>query len=74
MSPSQHRLPTRTYRPDPEEYADAAELLGPGETMDRLVRACLRAFAADPARFRALIAKHWPPPARQGRPPREDAP
>lgn len=64
-----HRNPGRTVRPAPDEVAAAAPYLD-GRTWEDLLRAAMRALAADPERTLALLAPHWPPPRRRGRPPR----
>lgn len=67
---SRHRLPTRTYRPEPEEHAAAVAALPDGMPLDTYLRACLRALAADPEGTLAWLRPYLPEPRPLGRPPR----
>src|SRR5258707_2453688 len=69
--PSQHRLPARTFRPEPGEYADAqADLAARGKEMDAFLRACLRWLHRDPDPSLAALTQASPGPRPRGRPPK----
>jgi hypothetical protein len=67
-----HRSRGRTVRPEPAEAA-AAEPHLDGRTWEDLLRAALRALAAEPDRTLALLEPYWPASRRRGRP-RKSAP
>ncbi|WP_067184566.1 hypothetical protein [Microtetraspora niveoalba] len=70
---SRHELTTSTFRPEQAELDDARPLVPPGKTMDGLLRATLRALAADPQRLLDVLGPHWPAEKRRGRPPKQPA-
>ncbi len=65
--PNVHRLPTRSFRPDPpESYTHVKEFLataGTGLTMDELVGAAIRWIDHDPAAALVVLAPHLRAPA-----------
>jgi hypothetical protein len=58
--PSQHRLKSRSFRPEPDEYDDAKAALPAGRTIDHFLRACLRWLRHDPKEALATLAPFWP--------------
>lgn len=73
--PSQHRFPTRAFRPDPGEWDPAEEILSArGETPGAFLRACLRWLASDPDEALTMLSGHWPDARPRGRPRREAQP
>ena len=73
---SQHADPEAlTVRPGAKVKAAASKVLSDRELeMRAFIVACLAALAADPDRFLATLAPHWPAPKPRGRPPRRMAP
>jgi hypothetical protein len=66
---SQHRYPPRAFRPAPDEWGPAEEILkARGIVSGMFLRACLRWLASDPDAALALLAGHWPAPRPLGRP------
>ncbi|GAA3531496.1 hypothetical protein GCM10022419_008250 [Nonomuraea rosea] len=64
--PNQHKLRSRAFRPEPDEYEDAKGALGRERTMDGFLRACLRWLRHDPAKAMATLAPFWPEPKMSG--------
>lgn len=74
MTPDQHRLRPKAFRPEPDEYDDAmAVLSGEGREMDAFIRACLRMLRDNPTTLLEQLAPYWPPPKQRGRPAKEGA-
>jgi hypothetical protein len=73
--PNVHANPGLTTRP-PEEVQAAAKtaLADRGHHMEAFIAACLAALAANPDRFLAALARHWPEPRPRGRPKRATPP
>jgi hypothetical protein len=69
---SQHKLKGTTVRPEPEEL-DAAKPHLNGRSVETLLRASLRALAADPERTLAALEPYWPPEKPRGRPRKQPA-
>jgi hypothetical protein len=66
---SQHRYAPRAFRPAPDEWSPAEEILKTrGIVPGMFLRACLRWLASDPDAALALLASHWPDPRPLGRP------
>jgi hypothetical protein len=66
---SQHADPALTVRPPAAVMNQAKEVLdGRGREIRGFVVACLSALNADPDRFLAQLAEHWPPTKPRGRP------
>lgn len=65
---SRHELTTSTYRPERAELDAARASLPDGRTVDGLLRATLRALAADPDQLLTLLEPHWPADKPRGRP------
>lgn len=68
---SRHELTTSTFRPEQAELDAARPLVPDGRTIDGLLRATLRALAADPERLLEVVEPHWPAAKRRGRPPKQ---
>ena len=66
--PSQHRHPAKTFRPDPDEYAQLKADLG-DRTVDGFIVASMRSLREQPEALLALLERHWPPEKPKGRPP-----
>lgn len=70
---NRHRDRALTVRPAEDIRAPAqAALAVRGREIGAFVAACLAALAADPDRFLAHLAPHWPAPRPKGRPRRTD--
>ncbi|MEV1202797.1 hypothetical protein [Microbispora rosea] len=65
---SRHELTTSTFRPERAELDDARPHVPDGRTIDGLLRATLRALAADPDALLQVLEPHWPAAKRRGRP------
>jgi hypothetical protein len=67
---SQHAEPEAlTVRPGAEVKAAASRVLSERDLeMRAFIVACLTALAAEPDRFLATLAPHWPPAKPRGRP------
>ncbi|KAA2245896.1 hypothetical protein F0L68_41160 [Solihabitans fulvus] len=66
---SQHGQKQRSWRPEPDEYADAkAALNARGRSMSAYLRACLRWLNSDPDAALAALSPVWPEPRLTGRP------
>ena len=64
-----HANPTLTVRPPVEVYETAKALLGDeGREVRDFVVACLTTLTKEPETMISTVARHWPPPARRGRP------
>ncbi|MFI5614678.1 hypothetical protein [Amycolatopsis sp. NPDC051903] len=64
-----HRTPSRSFWPEPDEYAEAKAALGAqGRFVNDYLRACLRWLNASPEAALETLQSHWPPPRRPGRP------
>jgi hypothetical protein len=71
---SQHRRGTKTFRPDPADYAAAKDLLADrGHHVSSYLTACLRWLRADPDAALAAVANSWPQSRPVGRPPTDQA-
>jgi len=70
---NQHQYPARSYRPDPDELADARAQLPDGKDMNGFLRACLRTLRDDPDAIVTLVEPRWPPARPQGRKPKAAA-
>jgi predicted GIY-YIG superfamily endonuclease len=68
---SRHANPGLTTRPPQGVQTVAkAALAERGREMEAFITACLTAFNANPDRFLADLARHWPEPRPRGRPKR----
>jgi hypothetical protein len=71
---SQHRRGTKTFRPDPDDYTAAKEVLADrGHHVSSYLTACLRWLRADPDAALAAVAGSWPQSRPVGRPPIDQA-
>ncbi|MGH8964148.1 MAG: hypothetical protein ACRDXB_02295 [Actinomycetes bacterium] len=73
MTSGPHNLKSKAFRPEPDEYTSAMDVLGDRQ-MDDFLRACLRALRENPEAFLATLAPHWPPPRPRGRPRKAEPP
>lgn len=73
--PNVHANPGLTTRP-PREVRDTAKakLSERGREVESFIHACLNALNANPDRFLAQLAEHWPEPRPRGRPRRDPDP
>lgn len=73
MSSSKHAQKLRTFRPDPDEYDAAEDLLDArGKSVPAYLRACLRWLEQAPDIALEAVGPHWPPPRPRGRPRSQD--
>ncbi|MFD4196711.1 hypothetical protein [Amycolatopsis thermoflava] len=67
-----HRTPSKSFWPDPDEYATAKAALGErGRYVSDYLRASLRFLNHSPDAALETLREHWPPPRRPGRPRRD---